>query len=60
MNINDTIFGNLKDLNTRRDNFRALLEASFEDESLLWKSREEYAAILGSAPNVVVGAPSHG
>ena len=59
MNLNDTIFGSVKDLNVRRDNFRALLEASFEDESLLWKSEEEYAAILGGAPNVV-GAPSRG
>ena len=49
MNIDDTIFGKLEDLNVRRDNFRALLEASFEDENLLWKSEEEYAMILGGA-----------
>jgi hypothetical protein len=46
MDIDNTIFGEVKNLNARRDNFRNLLKASFEDEKLLWLTEEEYTEIL--------------
>ena len=46
MDIDNTIFGKVEDLNTRRDIFRTLIEASFKNEELLWLTEEEYAEIL--------------
>lgn len=46
MNIDNTIFGEVEDLNARRDRFRILLKASFKNERLLWLTEEEYIEIL--------------
>jgi hypothetical protein len=51
VNIDDTVFGKVKDLNTRRNRYRTLLAATFKNESLLWRSEEEYAAILSGLIN---------